>query len=203
MITMQDKLTAEVDALAGGLGLNAAITYAAAANIGNWWIAEGTAPRLRVGWRFSTDHATWTLTGPAADRAHDDGMTWPGPARPVEHHLGSGRYEFGITLNYGTPGSVADGLAKLAAVLAPWRTDASIDDALSRLRAALIESHPKAAAALGQARARLAGNGGGRGAAAHFLDEALGHLPEDTERGRQIAELADLLSASPVSAATR
>lgn len=199
MQTMQDKLTGEVDALVAGLGLSAAQTYAAAANIGNYWIADGNATRLRVAWRYSSDHAEWTLTGPAADYARNAPMNWTGPVVPTMHSLGEGHTSITLRLNYAHANSAGDALAGLGAVLAPWRTAKSFDDELAAHRVALLDTNPEAGVVLGAARAAL--GTGNRAAAAHHVEEALHLLPEIGNRVMDLGLLADALAADPIPAA--
>jgi hypothetical protein len=206
MESMQDRLTGEVDALVTGLGLRAAQTYGAARNVGNWWITDGNAQRLQVAWRFGADHAVWTLTGPVADHPRNAELNWPGPVFPTRIHLGraaESRWEITLQIGYAEPNSVSNALAALGAVLAPWRTNKSFDDELSRHRMALLDDNPAAATALGRARAALnsEGPGGGRGTAAHCVDEALQHLDYGSLRACMLATLADALAADPAEPA--
>jgi hypothetical protein len=206
MESMQDRLTGEVDALVTGLGLRAAQTYGAARNVGNWWITDGNAQRLQVAWRFGADHAVWTLTGPVADHPRNAELDWPGAVFPTRIHLGRAaedRWEITLQIGYAEPNSVSNALAGLRAVLAPWRTNKSFDDELSRHRVALLDDNPAAATALNRARAALnsEGPGGGRGTAAHCVDEALQHLDYGSYRAGLLSDLSDALAADPAETA--
>lgn len=192
MRTMQELLTAQAEQRAERLGLGIYATYAAGANTGTWWVLDGLDLRAQIRFDFQAGRCAFRVTGPAAWLAAERGTGIPGAHRSTSIPADAGP-GWEIAADYERPGSIPAALDAIGALLTPWRTAENIMTDLGSARARLEEAGEPAFNHVGDARAAFAG--GDTIAAAEHIDTALTLLPAGRRTGRDLAEIADALTA--------